>query len=81
MKKFIQKINSKKNLISKNVFEREIALCQKLNADSANKGCNWGKCNNCGVVPLLIKLHKGILIEDKKELKELKKKFLINPKK
>lgn len=52
--------------IKKNVFERETALCQQLNVESGGKGCNWGKYANCGVIPLLIKLHKGILIKDKK---------------
>lgn len=65
----------KKNIVSKNIFEREIKLCRELNKESAKKGCNWGKCATCGVIPLLIKLHKGILIEDKKELKEIRKEI------
>ncbi|MFA6184434.1 MAG: hypothetical protein WC682_05055 [Parcubacteria group bacterium] len=64
-----------KNIISKNIFEREIELCKQLNKESKSTGCNWGKCANCGVIPLLIKLHKGILLEDKKELKEIKKEI------
>jgi hypothetical protein len=58
-----------KKIISKSVFEREIKLCQKLNKESKGKGCNWGRCKTCGVIPLLYKLYKGILVEDKKELK------------
>jgi hypothetical protein len=69
------KTGLKKNIISKNVFEREIFLCQKLNRESKNKSCKWGKCKNCGVIPLLYKLHKGILIENKKEVLELKKEI------
>lgn len=61
----------RKNIISKNVFNKEIDLCKKL-----NKKCNWGKCGSCGVIPLLYKLHKGILIEDKKELEKLRKEIL-----
>ncbi|HBI16644.1 MAG TPA: hypothetical protein DDY52_00580 [Candidatus Moranbacteria bacterium] len=74
-KKITCKTGLKKNVISKNVFEREIALCQKLNNEGDSKGCNWGKCTNCGVIPLLIKLYGGVLIEDKKELKEVKKEI------
>jgi hypothetical protein len=70
------KTGLKKNMISKTVFEREILLCQKLNKDSGNRGCGWGKCKDCGVIPLLYKLHKGILIEDKKELNFLRKKII-----
>ena len=66
----ICKAKLNKNEISKTVFEREIALCQKLS--KKDKKCNWGKCKDCGVIPLLYKLHKRILIEDKKELNELK---------
>ena len=70
MKKLTYKTGLKKNEISKTVFEREIALCQKLS--KKDKKCNWGKCKDCGVIPLLYKLHKGILVEDKKELEKLK---------
>ena len=73
MKKPICKNGLKKNVISKSVFEREIELCREL---SKNKKCSWGKCGSCGVIPLLIKLHKGILIEDEKELKKIKLEIL-----
>jgi FAD synthetase len=62
----------KKNVISKTVFAREIELCRELRDD---KGCGWGKCATCGVVPLLIKLHKEVLIEDKEELKKVRKEI------
>jgi len=62
----------KKNIISKTVFAREIELCRELSDD---KGCGWGKCASCGVVPLLIKLHKGVLVEDKEELKKIRKEI------
>jgi len=45
-------------------------MCRKLY--KKNQGCNWGKCADCGVVPLLYKLYKRKLIEDKKEVKKLK---------
>lgn len=63
------KNNFKKNVISESVFAREIEMCQKL---SKGKVCHWGKCDSCGVIPLLVKLHKGILIEDKEELEKVK---------
>ncbi len=60
-----------KNIINKDVFDREIALCQKLAKENSGK-CGWGKCMDCGVIPLLYKLHKGELLEDgaAKEVKE-----------
>ena len=74
MKKPTCKTGLKKNIIKKSVFEREIALCQELS--KAAKKCGWGKCKDCGVLLLLYKLHKGILIEDKKDIKELKRQTL-----
>lgn len=64
-----------KKIISKSIFEREVLLCQKLNIENKGRGCNWGKCKDCGVIPLLYKLHKGILIEDKKELENIRKEI------
>lgn len=65
----------RKNVISKTVFEREIKLCQQLNREAGGQGCGWGKCRDCGVIPLLWKLHEGILLEDKKELKKIKEEI------
>ena len=62
----------RKNIISKSVFAREIELCKQL---SDGRCCGWGKCASCGVIPLLIKLHKGVLIEDKKELKKIREEI------
>jgi hypothetical protein len=75
MKKPTCKIGLKKNVIKKAVFEREIQLCRQLSEENKGK-CGWGKCKDCGVVPLLWKLHKGELFTDKKELVEAKKKLL-----
>lgn len=72
MKKIDCKTGLKKNVLTKSVFEREVKLCQQLNAESGGKGCNWGKCKSCGVVPLLVKLHKGVLIEDGEELNKIR---------
>lgn len=72
-KKLTCKTGLKKNVISGKVFNRELELCRSLNSESKGNGCGWGKCKDCGVIPLLYKLHKGFLIEDKKELDDLKK--------
>lgn len=66
------KTGLKKNILTKTVFAREIELCRQLSDD---KGCGWGKCASCGVPPLLIKLHKGVLVEDKEELKKIRKEI------
>lgn len=60
--------------ISKKTFDKEIEICQKLFKKS--KGCKWGKCKDCGAVPLLYKLRSGIVIEKKKDVKKLKKAYL-----
>jgi hypothetical protein len=39
MKKPTCETGLKKNVISKNVFEREIKLCQQLNKENDKKGC------------------------------------------
>jgi hypothetical protein len=69
------KTGLKKNLIKKEVFEREIALCKMLAKENKGK-CGWGKCKDCGVIPLLYKLHKGKLLENPKEIKKIKSRIL-----
>ena len=72
----MEKINCKTglipNVITREVFEREVELCKKLNKENGGKCC-WGTCDNCGVIPFLFKLYKGEIIDDEKEIKELKK--------
>jgi hypothetical protein len=60
--------------ITKKIFNAEIAMCRKLYKKS--KGCQWGKCKDCGVVPLLYKLHSGLLVDKKKDVAKLKKAYL-----
>lgn len=60
--------------ISKEIFEKEIAICKSQ--FQKKQGCNWGKCKDCGVLPLLTKLHKGVLIEDKEKIENLRASFL-----
>ena len=71
-KKLSCKTGLKKYVIRKDVFEREIELCKKLSKENKG-GCNWGKCKDCGVLLLLRKLYKGKLVEDKNEIKKIKK--------
>jgi hypothetical protein len=69
------KTGLKKNVVKKAIFEREIQLCRQLSEENKGK-CEWGKCRDCGVVPLLWKLNKGELLMDKKGISVIKKKLL-----
>lgn len=65
----------KKNIIKKEVFDREISICQTLSKEKKGK-CVWGICKDCGVIPFLYKLHKGELLEDPIKIAETKNKIL-----
>lgn len=60
--------------MEKEVFNREINLCKRLSKENNGK-CAWGKCKDCGVVPLLHKLYKGKLLEKPTEIKKVKFKI------
>jgi hypothetical protein len=60
------------NVIEKDVFEHELAICQSLSQEHGGK-CSWGVCASCGVVPLLIKLHEGVVLEEPEEVAKAKK--------
>ena len=75
MKKITCKTGLKKNIIDKKVFVREISLCQVLSEEGKGK-CGWGICKSCGVVPLLVKLHEGKLLEGKEDIMNFRKKYL-----
>lgn len=66
MEELTCKTGLKKDIIDCEVFEREISLCKKLS--EGKDGCGWGKCADCGVVPLLVKLHQGFLLEEPEEI-------------
>lgn len=72
--KLICKTGLKKNIVKKEVFNREITLCKQLSKKHKGK-CGWGKCKDCGVAPLLYKLHKGKLLEKPLEIKKVKSKI------
>jgi hypothetical protein len=69
------KAGLKKNAINKKVFEREAELCRMLSRKNKGK-CGWGKCKDCGVIPLLVKLHEGKLLDEKQDIFSAKKKYL-----
>lgn len=75
LKKITCKTGLRKNIINSKIFNREVLLCQKLSRENKGK-CGWGVCKKCGVVPLLFKLHKGMILEDKNEIIKVKKKHL-----
>ncbi len=52
-------------------------MCRKLHHEK--KGCNWGACATCGVIPALYKLHKGILLENEEEIRKVKEEVFGEP--
>ncbi len=66
-----------KNIISEEIYNREIQLCKSLSAENGGK-CSWWVCKDCWVLPLLHKLHKGKLLENPDCIKNFKEKTLIN---
>lgn len=69
------KTKLKKNIVKKEVFDREIELCRMLSRKHKGK-CAWGRCKDCGVIPFLYKLHKGQLLEDIREIVKIKGRIL-----
>lgn len=63
--------------MEKEVFEKELAMCRKLHHEK--KGCNWGTCATCGVIPALYKLHKGILLEKEDDIRKVKEEVFGEP--
>lgn len=56
------------------VYKKETRTCAKLFQEK--QGCAWGKCAQCGVIPLLYKLETGKIIEAEDDVKELKNEIL-----
>lgn len=61
--------------MDKKTFEKEIAMCRELSKKNCGK-CNWGECEECGVIPLLHKLFFGKIYEKEDEVKALKRDTL-----
>ncbi|MDD3007037.1 MAG: hypothetical protein PHX30_05690 [Candidatus Pacebacteria bacterium] len=66
-----------KAAIGKDIFDREVSMCKKLNRKN-DGGCNWGKCQSCGVIPMLYKLHKSELLEKSEEIEEIKANIFLD---
>jgi hypothetical protein len=64
----------KKNIIKKDVYEREITICKNLFKENGEK-CGWGECEKCGVLPLLHKLHMGVLLEKPEDIAKIKNRI------
>jgi y4mF family transcriptional regulator len=69
------KKRQEKKIIKRDVFEKELALCRLL-SKKENILCSWGRCQDCGVIPLLYKLHKGELLEDQEKILAVKRSVL-----
>lgn len=74
-KKITCKMGLKEDIISKAVFDSEIALCKMLSKENNGKCC-WGICEKCGIIPLLYKLHKGQLLEKPEEITKIRNEIL-----
>jgi hypothetical protein len=56
------------------VYKKETKMCRRLFQEK--QGCRWGKCEFCGVVPLLYKLENGVVIKNEDDIKTLKDEIL-----
>jgi len=56
------------------VYKKETKTCARLFKES--QGCRWGRCENCGVIPLLHKFETGEIIKDDAEIKALRNEIL-----
>jgi len=63
------------NKITEDTYNQELKICQEESMKNGGK-CNWGKCQECGVIPLLYKLKEGELIDNPDEANKLKSKYL-----
>ncbi|MFA6090091.1 MAG: hypothetical protein WC755_09620 [Candidatus Woesearchaeota archaeon] len=63
-----------RNIIKKDIYERETTICKNLSKENGGKCC-WGECGKCGVLPILYKLHKGVLLEEPDEIAKMKNKI------
>ena len=52
-------------------YEQETEMCRRLNKEN-NGGCAWGRCETCGVIPLLYKLRTGAILETEDEIYKAK---------
>ncbi len=70
----MQESDPRAGALGAEIFARETAMCRKLKGEKG--GCNWGRCEDCGVIPLLVKLHTGRLLETPEEVGAAKEEIL-----
>ncbi len=58
-------------LALQNPYGHETAMCAELSRKQG--GCNWGKCDSYGTIPLLHKLKTGEVLEDSEKIGQLKR--------
>lgn len=56
------------------VYKKETKTCARLFKEK--QGCAWGKCIDCGVIPLLYKFETGVVVENDENIKSLKNEIL-----
>jgi len=56
------------------VYKKETKMCVRMFKEK--QGCAWGKCADCGVVPLLYKFETGVTVENDDDIKNLKNEIL-----
>jgi len=60
--------------MEKEIFEKEINICREHY--NKKKSCAWGECEKCGAIPLLHKLFKEEVVDNKDDVEELKREYL-----
>lgn len=65
-------------LHSQNSYSQEFEMCRDLH--TKQWGCNWGKCDSCGAIPLLHKMKTGKVIESANDIRTLKDSIFKNKK-
>jgi hypothetical protein len=56
------------------VYKKETKMCAQMFKEK--QGCAWGRCAECGVIPLLYKFETGVAVENDDEIKKLKNEIL-----
>jgi hypothetical protein len=74
LRRIIKKPPKIKNMDNE-VFLKEIAICKKMFKKNGGR-CKWGECDKCGVIPLLYKLGRGEVLDDKADILRIKNDVL-----
>lgn len=57
--------------MSKATFDTEMAICRDLHNNNGGQ-CNWGVCDQCGVVPMMYKIFKNEHYEDADQVERMR---------